>query len=112
MAKNSLKNKLIEKYSNVEYYGNQVNWSHRVEKQLDRLPSQIQMKFHLWVESIRVIGITRVRMRPGLHDEPLKGRLEGQRSVRLNIAYRAIYIEVENGELKIIQVIEVNKHEY
>lgn len=112
MAKNSRKNKLIEKYSLLEYRGNQVNWSDRVEKQLDRLPDQIQKKFHLWVESIRLIGIAQVRRRPGLHDEPLKGHREGQRSVRLNIGYRAIYIETENGELKVIQVIEVNKHEY
>lgn len=112
MAKNSRKNKFLEKYFLSEYRGNQVNWSERVEKQLDRLPNQIQKKFHLWVGSVRLMGIDQVRKRPGLHDEPLKGHREGQRSVRLNIAYRAIYIETGNSELKVIQVIEVNKHEY
>ncbi len=37
---------------------------------------------------------------------------QGQRSSRLNIAYRLIYREMENGELAIVSVIEVNKHDY
>lgn len=112
MRKISRKNKLVEKYSTMEYFGDQVNWSDRVGKQLDRLPEQIQKKFHQWVESVRLMGVYKVRKRLSLHDEPLKGHREGQRSVRLNKAYRAIYFEVENGELRVIQVIEVNKHEY
>lgn len=40
------------------------------------------------------------------------GRRQGQRSVRLNRAYRAIYVEHENGEVELIEVLEVNKHEY
>ena len=48
----------------------------------------------------------------GFHDEPLKGKLQGQRSVRLNRAYRAIYVEHETGEVELIEVLEVNKHEY
>ncbi len=37
---------------------------------------------------------------------------QGQRSVRLNRAYRAIYVEHETGEVELIEVLEVNKHEY
>ena len=48
----------------------------------------------------------------GFHDEPLKGKRQGQRSVRLNRAYRAIYVEHETGEVELIEVLEVNKHEY
>ncbi len=44
------------------------------------------------------------------HDEPLKGQRIGQRSIRLSKSYRAIYIE-HNDDI-IIEVIEVNKHEY
>ncbi len=112
MGKNSRKNKLLEKYSNVEYYGDRVEWSKNVDKQLDRLPANMRKKFHDWVELIRVSGVAVTRRIPGLHDEPLKGYRQGQRSIRLNRAYRAIYIETAEGELRVIQVIEVNKHEY
>ncbi|WP_409478129.1 type II toxin-antitoxin system RelE family toxin [Pseudobdellovibrio sp. HCB154] len=112
MAKNSRKNKLLEEYSNLEYSGERVIWSKRVEKQLDRLPVNITEKFYDWINAVALMGIAQVRKRPGLHDEPLAGARQGQRSVRLNRAYRIIYIETENGEFKVIQVIEVNKHEY
>jgi proteic killer suppression protein len=46
------------------------------------------------------------------HDEPLKGTRKGQRSIRLNKAYRAIYIEKNNGTLEFIEVQEVSKHDY
>jgi len=49
---------------------------------------------------------------PGLHDEPLKEDRQGQRSIRLNRAYRAIYVERDEGEVELVEVIEVNKHEY
>lgn len=48
----------------------------------------------------------------GYHDEPLKGDRKGQRSVRLNKAYRAIYEEKNNREIKLILILEVSKHEY
>jgi hypothetical protein len=32
--------------------------------------------------------------------------------VRLNRAYRAIYMERDAGEVELIEVLEVNKHEY
>jgi len=32
--------------------------------------------------------------------------------MRLNRAYRAIYIELETGALELIEVLEVNKHDY
>lgn len=46
----------------------------------------------------------------GYHDEPLHGDRRGQRSVRLNRSYRAIYIELEEGQR--LLVVEVNKHGY
>ncbi len=46
------------------------------------------------------------------HKKPLKGERKGQRSIRLNKAYRAIYIENELKEIVIISIVEVNKHEY
>lgn len=55
-------------------------------------------------------GLREVRKRPGFHDEPLKGLRKGQRSVRLNQAYRLIYREVK-GHLEIL-LLEVSKHAY
>lgn len=112
MGKSSRVNKLIEKYSNLEYYGDRVEWSKRVDKQLTQLPTYIREHFIAWVDKIRKIGIAEARLSPGLHDEPLKGQRFGQRSVRLNKAYRAIYIENALGKIRVVNVLEVNKHEY
>jgi len=49
---------------------------------------------------------------PGYHDEPLQGKRRGQRSIRLNKAYRAIYVIEEDKSIKFVEIIEVDKHEY
>jgi len=82
------------------------------EKQLKKLPKNIVAAFHTWVRSVELDGIGKTRKISGYHDEPLKGDRKGQRSVRLNRAYRIIYEETENGNLVLIGVLEVNKHEY
>ena len=87
-----------------------VQISKLVEKQLRKIPTHIQESLRNWVLIVERIGIRETRKFSGFHDEPLRGQRTGQRSVRLNKAYRAIYIEtVKNIELL---VIEVNKHEY
>ncbi len=80
------------------------------EKQLNRLPVNIQESLQYWADSVEWLGIREVRKYKGYHDEPLKGLRDGQRSIRLNRSYRAIYIEAADG-IEIL-VIEVNKHEY
>ncbi len=89
-----------------------VTWGKFVEKQLDRTPEVIVRKFRFWVALVQESGIREVRKNKGFHDEPLKGERRGQRSVRLNRAYRAIYIERVTGEIELIEVLEVNKHDY
>ena len=66
----------------------------------------------MWVALVEESGIREVRKHNGFHDEPLKGRRRGQRSVRLNRAYRAIYVERDAGKVELIEVLEVNKHDY
>ena len=83
----------------------------KAQKDLTRVPQQIAEKFQLWADSIKLKGLNRVRQIPGYHDEPLKGKRVGQRSIRLNRSYRAIY-EVIDGNAIIIQVQEVTKHDY
>lgn len=89
-----------------------VTWSKKVEKQLDKVPDYIASKFRDWAVAVEAEGLPEVRKLPGFHDEPLKGERRGQRSVRLSRAYRAIYLEGREGQVRIVEVIEVNKHEY
>jgi proteic killer suppression protein len=50
---------------------------------------------------------------PGFHDEPLKGKRSGPRSIRLSKSYRAIYrIEKDTKDEEFVHVEEVTKHEY
>lgn len=87
-----------------------VNLTRFAEKQVVKLPFNIQEALRYWVEAVEFLGLHEVRKLPGYHDEPLKGHRQGQRSVRLNRSYRVIYIEtLKNIE---IQVIEVHKHDY
>lgn len=58
------------------------------------------------------MGLESVRKIKGFHDEPLKGKRSGQRSIRLNKSYRAIYVINRDGGVEIVEVQEVNKHEY
>lgn len=87
-----------------------VSISRFAEKQLERLPDHIAEALEYWKASVEISGIREVRKLFGYHDEPLYGDRQGQRSIRLNRAYRLFYIETIVG-IEII-VIEVNKHEY
>lgn len=69
-------------------------------------------KLFAWVRSVVSIGLEEVRKIPGFHDEPLKGDRKGQRSVRLTLAYRAIYVISGDGAVEFVSVKEVNKHTY
>ena len=89
-----------------------VHWGKNADKQLGRVPEVIARTFRIWVALVEESGIREMRRCKGFHDESLKGKLQGQRSVRLNRAYRAIYVQHETGEVELIEVLEVNKHEY
>ena len=84
----------------------------KVTKKIDRLPKEIILKFYSWAKAIEIEGLPKVRKRPGYHDKPLRGKRQGQRSVRLSLAYRIIYEEKDEKLLCIIVILEVNKHEY
>ena len=57
-------------------------------------------------------GLEMTRKVPGFHDEPLKGKRRGQRSIRLNRQYRAIYCVRDDGQIQFAEVDEVTPHEY
>ena len=52
-----------------------------------------------------------VRKVKSYHDEPVKGKRKGQRSIRLTKAYRAFYRIIKEGNV-VVEIQEVNKHEY
>jgi toxin HigB-1 len=88
-----------------------VTLSERAAKDLRSVPRYIQEKLLIWIDAVELRGLAEVRKVPGFHDEPLKGDRKGQRSIRLNQAYRAIYVVV-SGTAQFVQVEEVIKHRY
>ena len=91
---------------------NEVVQMHLVAKSLRKLPHYVVDKLHAWARFVEKYGLREVRKVPGYHDEPLKGIRTGQRSIRLTREYRAIYTEHENGEIVLVNVREVHKHDY
>ncbi|WP_119343535.1 type II toxin-antitoxin system mRNA interferase toxin, RelE/StbE family [Facilibium subflavum] len=91
-----------------------VKLSKQARKDLKKIPAHIAYKLTLWAKTVEEIGVLETRKLKGYHDEPLQGLRKGQRSIRLNKAYRAIYTEYDHGkiELNYIKVEQVNKHEY
>ena len=86
--------------------------SDKAKDGLRKVPLHIAFKFQSWVDAVGSKGLLEVRKIAGYHDEPLKGKRKGQRSIRLNIAYRAIYAIDESGSISFIEVQEINKHDY
>mgnify|MGYP000141070082 CR=1 FL=1 len=84
----------------------------KIRKALRKLPSHIVSKLRFWAQDVETYGILQIRKLPGYHDEPLKGKRKGQRSIRLSRSYRAIYTESKKGEIHLITIEEVSKHEY
>lgn len=91
----------------------EVTLSRSLIRELKRVPKHIVVSLQGWIESVKVDGLAQTRKIPGYHDEPIKGKERaGQRSIRLNKAWRAFYRIDESGMLHFIEIIEVNKHEY
>jgi toxin HigB-1 len=81
-------------------------------KDLKKVPLYVAIKLQAWIDNVGHHGLNETRKIPGYHDEPLKGKRVGQRSIRLSRAYRAIYTIEKDGTIKLIEIQEVNKHEY
>jgi proteic killer suppression protein len=74
-------------------------------------PVHVAQKLQNWVEDVEERGVEAVRKIYGYHDEPLKGALKGQRSIRLNKGYRAYYRVVKDA-VEFLRVEGVDKHVY
>jgi proteic killer suppression protein len=88
---------------------NKVSLSRLATKQLQKVPVVIQKKVANWIDQVIEEGIQTIRLSNGYHDEPLKGKRQGQRSVRLNKQWRLIYSEIT---LEIVEIQEVTPHDY
>ena len=88
-----------------------VEISPRAKKDLRKVPLFIAAKLDTWIDAVERDGLENIRTIPGYHDEPLHGQRRGQRSIRLNRSYRAIYI-VLGDSTKLVRIEEVTKHEY
>jgi toxin HigB-1 len=86
--------------------------SKNARKDLKKLPLHILLKLQAWIEDVGHLGLSEIRKIPGYHDESLKGKRVGQRSIRLSRGYRAIYIIDEDESIRFLEIIEVNHHEY
>ncbi|MBK7962207.1 MAG: hypothetical protein IPK04_14115 [Bdellovibrionales bacterium] len=77
---------------------------------MDKVPDSVQKKVLFWIFLVESNGIWEVMKSPGFHDEPLRGERKGQRSVRMNRAYRRIYQIIQDRVH--IELLEVHKHDY
>ncbi len=82
-----------------------------VKKNLHKVPLAIRKKLFTWVAAVEERGLNEVRKIPGYHDEPLKGERKGQRSIRLNKQWRAIYRIIIN-KIEFVLIEEVTPHDY
>lgn len=102
----------VDKYVKKAYYKwMKILMRKEAKKQLKLIPDHIYRKYLYWIDLLDTVGLKEARKYKGFHDEPLRGKRKGQRSVRLSKAYRAIYQEVDSG-FEVIEIIEVNKHDY
>jgi proteic killer suppression protein len=90
----------------------EVTLSNAAIEQLQYMPLYIKEKLYKWVEQIKLLGLSEVRKIKGYNDEVLKGKRLGQRSIRLNKAYRAIYLVQKDQSIKFVEIKEVSKHDY
>lgn len=84
----------------------------RLEKKLGAMPLWLVRRLKCWVHAVETEGLESVRKLPGYHDEPLQGVRFGQRSIRLNRSWRAIYIVRRESEGAFVSIEEVVKHAY
>lgn len=81
-------------------------------KDLRGTPLHLQEKFRAWLVAVNKVGLEETRKRPGWHDEPLLGDRKGQRSIRLNKQWRAIYLIKSKEIIEFVAITEVTPHAY
>lgn len=90
----------------------EIIYTKEAVKNIGKLPKHIQAKILFWFDLLDEYGLVATRKYPGLNDEILHGKRKGQRSIRLSKGYRLFYQELPCEYTVIIEILEVNKHEY
>lgn len=89
-----------------------VRLSKAAIRDIKKIPIHVKIKLFAWIDDVGSRGLNEIKKIPGYHDEPLKGKRKGQRSIRLSKGYRAIYEIRQDGSINFIEIEEVNKHDY
>lgn len=88
-----------------------VRFTKAAEKDLKVVPEYVVEKLQAWQATVQLMGLEETRKIPGYHDEPLKGKLKGMRSIRLSLNYRAYY-RIVHEKVEIAEVTGVDRHKY
>lgn len=88
----------------------QIKEHRELQKMSSRLPKEILKKYELWKNIVFRHGPEKLKEFPGFHDEKLKGDRQGQRSSRLSLHYRVIYMV--DREVVTVIVLEITPHQY
>ena len=80
------------------------------QKAIDKLQPHVRRKYTLWLAIVRQQGPHGLRAIPGSNDEALGGNRAGQRSSRLNDAWRVIYTVY--ADIITVAVEDVTHHDY
>ena len=89
-----------------------VELSKLARKQLRKAPRHIVENLASWVDDVETIGLEGTRKVAGYHNEPLHGKRQGQRSIRLSRSYRTIYLIRSQETIKFVSVEEIMSHAY
>ncbi len=90
-----------------------MNWriiDYKLKREINNLPTQCRKKYAVFKYISEYSGLSGLKKYPGFKLEHLKGGLKGVFSIRLNVAYRVLFII--NEEKKLIEIYEISKHEY
>ena len=90
---------------------NEVLISKDAIKDINKIPKHILKVLKLWIFEINTFGWDDVKKDIAWKNEAFKGTRFGQRSIRLNKSYRAIY-KVSKKKIEFVLIEEVNKHDY
>jgi addiction module RelE/StbE family toxin len=83
----------------------------RVDKQFSKsVPVEILKRYEKWKDIARISGRSGLRRIRGFRDEALSGQWKGHRASRLGQQWRMIYRS--SKDVLIIEVVEVNAHDY
>ena len=91
---------------------NRVEMTKSSRKEVEKAPLQVRRKLALWISTVESIGLEETRRLPSYHDEQLQGKRQGQRSIRLNLQWRAIYRIKNDGSIEFVEIEEVVPHAY